>query len=111
MRVLLTGGSGRLGTELRTELSARGAEIFAPPRDELDITRERTILEVLGRYTPDVVVHTAAYTDVAAAETEREECWASNVGMTRNDILALAESEAKLVHTSTDYVFWCDRGR
>lgn len=110
MRVLLTGGSGRLGTELRAELSARGAEVFAPPRAELDVTKEQTIGEALERYTPDVVVHAAAYTDVAGAETEREACWASNVEGTRNVVLALAGSEAKLVHISTDYVFWGDRG-
>jgi dTDP-4-dehydrorhamnose reductase len=110
MRVLLTGGSGRLGTELRAELPAQGAEVFAPPRAELDVTRERTIQKALDRYTPDVVVHAAAYTDVAGAEREREACWAVNVWGTRNIVLALAESEAKLVHISTDYVFWGDSG-
>ncbi len=110
MRALLTGGSGRLGTELRTELPALGVEVFAPPRAGLDITRLETISEALERYEPDVVVHAAAYTDVAGAETEREACWASNVGGTRNVVLALARSGAKLIHVSTDYVFWGDGG-
>src|SRR5919202_4509614 len=110
MRTLLTGGSGRLGTELRTELPALGVEVSAPARAELDVTRPETISEALERYEPDVVVHAAAYTDVAGAETEREACWSSNVGGTRNVVLALTGSEAKLVHISTDYVFWGDRG-
>src|SRR5919202_201460 len=110
MRILLTGGSGRLGTELRAELSAPGVEIFAPPRAELDITRFEMISEALKSYDPDVIVHAAAYTDVAGAETEREVCWASNVGGTRNVVLALAGRETKLVHISTDYVFWGDVG-
>ena len=110
MRVLLTGGSGRLGTELRTELPALGVEVFAPSHAELDITRLETISEALERYEPDIVVHAAAYTDVAKAETEREACWASNVGGTRNVVLALAENGAKLIHISTDYVFWGDTG-
>ena len=111
MRTLLTGGSGRLGTELRAELPALGVEVFAPPRAELDITRPEKISEALERYEPDVVVHAAAYTDVAGAETERGACWTANVGGTRNVVLALAGSGAKLVHISTDYVFWGDRGR
>lgn len=110
MRVLLTGGSGRLGGELETELPALGAEVFAPPRAELDVTRERTIEEALDRYAPDIVVHAAAYTDVAGAETEREACWETNVGGTRNVVLALSGSASKLVHISTDYVFWGDKG-
>ena len=110
MRILLTGGSGRLGMELRAELSTPGVEIFAPPRAELDITRFEMISEALKSYDPDVIVHAAAYTDVAGAETEREVCWASNVGGTRNVVLALAGRETKLVHISTDYVFWGDVG-
>jgi dTDP-4-dehydrorhamnose reductase len=110
MRVLLTGGSGRLGTELQAELPALGVKVFAPPRAELDITRFETISKALERYEPDVVVHTAAYTNVSGAETEHEVCWASNVEGTRNVVQALAENEAKLIHISTDYVFWGDVG-
>ena len=110
MRTLLTGGSGRLGTELRIELPALDVDVFAPRRAELDVTRLETISEALERYEPDVVVHAAAYTNVAGAETEREACWSSNVGGTRNIVLALAGSEVKLVYISTDYVFWGDKG-
>lgn len=110
MRVLLTGGSGRLGKELQIELSALGAEVLAPSRGELDVTREQTIREALDRYAPDTVVHAAAYTDVAKAETEREACWALNVGGTRNIVRALGQDLARLVYVSTDYVFWGDRG-
>jgi dTDP-4-dehydrorhamnose reductase len=110
MRVLLTGGSGRLGTELRAELPALGVEVAAPSRAELDITRSETISKALERYEPDVVVHAAAYTDVSGAETEREACWESNVEGTSNVVRALAGRQAKFIHISTDYVFWGDAG-
>lgn len=110
MRVLLTGGSGRLGTELQAELPALGVEVFAPPRAELDVTSFETISKALEHYRPDLVVHAAAYTNVSGAETEREACWASNVEGTRNVVQALMESESKLIHISTDYVFWGDVG-
>ena len=110
MRVLVTGGSGRLGRELRTELPRLGVEAYFPARGELDVTLPDTIQAALERYEPDVVVHAAAYTDVNGAETEKELCWRTNVGGTRNIVRALIGGRAKLVHISTDYVFWGDRG-
>ena len=110
VRVLVTGGSGRLGRELRIELPRLGIEAYFPIRAELDVTLPDTIQAALERYEPDVVVHAAAYTDVKGAEAERELCWRTNVGGTRNMVRALSGSAAKLVHISTDYVLWGDRG-
>ncbi len=110
MRVLVTGGSGRLGRELQTELPRLGIEAFFPARAELDVTLPDTIRAALERYRPDAVVHAAAYTDVKGAEAEKELCWRVNVGGTRNVVRALFGSVVKLVHVSTDYVFWGDRG-
>ena len=73
-RVLLTGGSGRLGREL-----SRHLEMTTPPRSELDLTKSDTIVKSIERYKPDLVVHAAAYTDVRGAERERQACWAVNV--------------------------------
>lgn len=105
-RLLITGGSGRLGLELRALLPA----LIAPPRSELDLTRPETIGRVLERYRPDLVVHAAAYTDVAGAETERARCWQVNVAGTRALVRELLQAGLPLVHLSTDYVFWGDRG-
>ena len=110
MRVLVTGGSGRLGRELQTELPRLGVEALFPARAELDVTRPDSIRAALARYDPEALVHAAAYTDVKGAETHRELCWEVNVGGTRNVVRALAGRAAKLVHISTDYVFWGDEG-
>ncbi len=110
VRVLVTGGSGRLGRELQTELPRLGIEGYFPARTELDVTVPGTIHATLERYEPDIVVHAAAYTDVKGAEMQKELCWQVNVGGTRNVVRALAGSAAKLVHISTDYVFWGDIG-
>ncbi|ADI15966.1 SDR family oxidoreductase [Truepera radiovictrix] len=105
-RILLTGGSGRLGRELQGLL-----DLVAPPRSELDLTRPDTIAGALRRYRPEVVVHAAAYTDVRGAESDRRRCWETNVGGTRNLVRALlAAGHPRLVHISTDYVFYGDRG-
>jgi dTDP-4-dehydrorhamnose reductase len=102
--ILLTGGTGRLGRELlKLNLG-----IIAPPRRELDITDAESVARAFRRYRPEVVIHAAAYTDVKGAETEWNICWAVNVGGTRN--VVRARGNAKLVHISSDYVFYGDRG-
>jgi dTDP-4-dehydrorhamnose reductase len=100
-RILLTGGSGRLGRELSRCLS----EVHAPPSSELDVTSPATINAVLDRTSPDIIVHAAAFTDVAGAEAQRQACWRVNVEGTRNIVRAAGDRSIFLVHISTDYVF------
>ncbi|AWN23016.1 NAD(P)-dependent oxidoreductase [Deinococcus irradiatisoli] len=101
MKILLTGGSGRLGSELRALLP----DLAAPSSAELDLTQAPSVLDVIGRERPDVIVHAAAYTNVGGAERERTRCWAVNVEGTRHIAQAANAIGAKLVHISTDYVF------
>ncbi len=111
MRVLLTGGHGRLGRELVAQLSRReGVELMAPIRALLDVTDADTFASVARGFRPDVIVHAAAYTDVAGAERDREACWRANVLGTRNAAAAANAAGSLLLHVSTDYVFWGDRG-
>jgi len=105
-RILLTGGSGRLGRELKPLLP--GAH--APPSRELDITRPDGIARVLDDVRPEVLVHAAAFTDVAGAEEGRDECWRVNVEGTRNLVRAVTNRGIFLVHISTDYVFEGSQG-
>lgn len=104
--VLLTGGTGRLGRELCQLLPG----IVAPGRSELDVTKPETIAAAIFRYRPQILVHAAAYTDVARAEQERDTCWRVNVEGTRNVVKAAMEHGLFLVHISTDYVFDGTRG-
>lgn len=104
--ILLTGGSGRLGRALRELMP----QIVAPTRSELDITNLTSIQKALAQHQPSLVVHAAAYTNVAKAEQERALCWRVNVEGTRNLGMALQGSGIPLLHISTDYVFWGDVG-
>lgn len=105
-RVLLTGGTGRLGTALRGLLP----QLIAPSRAELDITDRSSVQMAFAHYRPQVVVHAAAYTRVAQAETEKTLCWRVNVEGTRNLVQAAQGQDLRFVYISTDYVFWGDRG-
>jgi len=102
--VLLTGGSGRLGRELRALLP----DALAPGRAELDVTDPASVGAALAAQRPAVVIHAAAFTDVAGAERDRASCWRVNVLGTRHLAAACAAADALLVHVSTDYVFWGD---
>lgn len=93
--ILLTGGSGLLGRELRKHM-----DCVAPSRDEFDVERPRLPEGV------SMIVHAAAYTDVARAEVEREECYGVNVLGTLN----MALLGLPLVYISTAYVFDGMRG-
>jgi dTDP-4-dehydrorhamnose reductase len=101
-RILMTGGDGRLGRELTALLPG----IIAPRwPDELEIADRASVRAVLDRHAPEVLVHAAAYTDVAGAERQQAACWRTNVEGTRNVVAEAATRGIFLVHISTDYVF------
>ncbi|GGR08750.1 SDR family oxidoreductase [Deinococcus ruber] len=106
MKILLTGGSGRLGTELQALL----AGVVAPSSAEMNLTDAASVLAVAQREQPQLIVHTAAYTNVGGAEKERAKCWAVNVEGTRHVAQAANAVGAKLVYISTDYVFSGETG-
>ena len=105
-KVFLTGGSGRLGTELRALLP----EIVAPTSTEMNLTDAAQVRAVVERERPAVIVHAAAYTNVGGAEKDRAACWETNVVGTRHVAAAANAIGAKLVHISTDYVFSGEEG-
>lgn len=101
--ILVTGGQGRLGTELLA--LDLGGRIVAPDEREMDITSAEAVDQAFARVQPDIVVHMAAYTDVSGAERNRKACWDVNVTGTTNVVRAAMAQGARLVHISTDYVF------
>jgi dTDP-4-dehydrorhamnose reductase len=103
-RMLITGANGLLGREISRFFSG-GYEILRTDREECDVTRARECLRVIGEFSPDVVVHCAAYTAVDRAEGEEEAAFALNARGTRNVALACREHGALLVTFGTDYVF------
>lgn len=109
MRILLFGGTGLLGWELRRTLAPLG-EIAAPSRAEVDLQDCDAVRDITSEVQPDLVVNAAAYTDVDGAESEEELAHAVNaVGP---DILAerVEDLGGFLIHYSTDYVFDGEKG-
>jgi|TARA_R110000824_G_scaffold355584_1_gene542770 dTDP-4-dehydrorhamnose reductase len=100
--ILISGGHGRLGRELVPLLKSEGAVVMAPARQEWDINLRPCGLAMPS--TPDIIIHAAAYTDVARAETEKYECQHVNIEGTQCVSKLAHGLKAKLVYISSDYV-------
>lgn len=105
MKVLVTGAGGQLGWDICQELKLRNIDYLGTTSAQLDITDASAVNKMLKEYSPDAVIHCAAYTAVDKAEHERERCFAVNEDGTLNIAQACKEIDAKLLYLSTDYVF------
>lgn len=106
MRVLVTGVKGQLGYEIVKELKSRGySDVLGIDREEMDITNIDEVKNVIETYSPSVIFHCAAWTQVDLAEDEYEKCYEVNVVGTENIALVAKKIDAKMFYISTDYVF------
>ncbi|HUQ93853.1 MAG TPA: dTDP-4-dehydrorhamnose reductase, partial [Bryobacteraceae bacterium] len=103
--MLILGSGGQLGVELVREFSSRGYAVTGFTRAELDITDSAGVQEVIGRIEPAVVINSAAYNQVDAAEKEPIAAFQANALGVRNVAVACRQIDALLIHFSTDYVF------
>src|SRR6478735_1026692 len=104
-KVLITGANGQLGKELVELFTAKGFEVYGFGRDKMDITNQSQVQEVISTLKPNIVLHSAAHTQVDLAESEPEQAFSINAYGTRNVAVAAEAVGAKLVYVSTDYVF------
>jgi len=118
-RILVTGSNGLLGQKL-TDLSLADKEIeliatsTGPDRhpakagyiyEELDVLDKALIEELVAKYRPDAIIHTAAMTNVDACEVERSKCYALNVQAVKNLVDVCENRDIQLIHLSTDFIF------
>jgi len=105
VRVLITGASGQLGTDLARSCAASGDDVVALGRLELDVSDRSAVDDVVlgGRF--DVLVNAAAWTAVDACEGEPERAYQVNALACRWVADACRRAGTHLVHVSTDYVF------
>jgi dTDP-4-dehydrorhamnose reductase len=71
----------------------------------LDVTSRKDVKEFCLRLKPDFIIHTAAFTNVDACETERQKAWTVNVQSVEYMVQVCRLLDAHLIHFSTDYVF------
>ncbi|HAD96493.1 MAG TPA: NAD(P)-dependent oxidoreductase [Cryomorphaceae bacterium] len=119
MKILVTGSNGLLGQKLVNKLkvdpeveliaTARGAnrlqEQFGYTYAAMDITSYREVMQVMDQHQPDVVINTAAMTNVDACETEPDKCDELNIEAVKYLLEACEKHNSHLVHLSTDFIF------
>ncbi len=109
MKVLVTGASGQVGSELVLEGEKRGIQMLAAGRGELDITQQDAVNNFIRSQQPDIVINAAAYTAVDKAESEPDLAYAINQDGADNLARACNDRNIPLLHISTDYVFDGDK--
>jgi dTDP-4-dehydrorhamnose reductase len=104
MKIVLFGKNGQLGKRLKRELASLGT-LATFNQASCDIADRAQVRRTIDKTSPDIVINAAAYTQVDKAETEPDVCHLSNVAGPMNIALEAAQSNAAMIHFSTDYVF------
>lgn len=119
MRLLITGGSGLLGSKTASISVRKGYEAYTGYNDheatkgipiKLDICNKREVDKAFEKIKPDTVIHAAALTNVDKCEENNELARRVNIGGTKNITEAAEQIKAFLVYVSTDYVFSGEEG-
>lgn len=118
INILVTGANGLLGQKLTLLLdgdpaihvlaTAKG-KLTAPLKRgtyyPLDVTDQEAVHQLIRSTKPQVVIHTAAMTQVDQCEKDRDQCWTSNVAAVEILVRACEENNTHLIHLSTDFIF------
>ncbi len=123
MKILITGSNGLLGQKLLHTLSTNLQELIGCDLSErslvddvihnyrqLDITERKPTVAAICDIAPQVIVHTAAMTEVDRCEIEKELCWRVNVTGTEHILAGAARVGAKVIFISSDYIFNGENG-
>ena len=119
MKILVTGSNGLLGQKLLHKLRIdKSVELIATSKGDnrvtikegytylsLDVTNNSQVEEILYSEKPDVIINTAAMTNVDACEKKKEECDNLNVNAVRYLADCATKIDAHLIHISTDFIF------
>ena len=116
-RILITGSNGLLGQKLVLLLkndyqllaTSTGSNIINDKSNysysTLDITDEKSVKLLFHSFKPDVVINTAAMTNVDGCEDEKEKCFHLNVRAVQTLSDLCEEFNSHLIHVSTDFIF------
>ncbi|MDH5379354.1 MAG: SDR family oxidoreductase [Cyclobacteriaceae bacterium] len=124
MRILITGANGLLGHKLVEILAAdKLVELIATSRgksrlpekwnldyQEMDVNNANQVSKIISSVKPDVIIHTAAMTNVDDCELNQSECYDLNVKSVEILLRASKEIKAFFVHLSTDFIFSGEKG-
>lgn len=102
-KILTTGLEGMLGSNIVHHL--RSKKIVGYNRSQLDITKADRVHEVLSREKPDIIIHTAAYTDVDGCELDRNKAYTVNTLGTQNLVNYCIDKDILFIYISSTGVY------
>lgn len=105
MKLLVTGYKGQLGYDIVRIANSRGIEAIGVDIEDMDITDENSVREVITSGNYNAVIHCAAYTAVDKAQDEQEVCYLVNAIGTKYIANICQELDIPMMYFSTDYVF------
>jgi dTDP-4-dehydrorhamnose reductase len=117
-KIFITGGDGFVGSNLLLTF-ATSAKVYPSVvkskglKNEiiLDITDRKSVQKVISKLNPNVIIHTAGLSSLAACEKDPSLADKINYQGTKNIVLALKnKSKTKLIFFSSDYVFDGQKG-
>lgn len=105
MKILVTGYNGQLGYDIVRLAKERNIEAVGVDIQDMDITNEKQVEEVITAGNYDAVIHCAAWTAVDKAEEMVELCHNVNVNGTKYIANTCEKLDIPMMYFSTDYVF------
>jgi dTDP-4-dehydrorhamnose reductase len=103
-KVLVTGASGQLGSEIRL-LTEGDTRFHFTGSNELDISDMYDVQQAILSQYYDVIINCAAYTAVDKAESDSDKAFLVNETGAKNLAEVAMKTNAKLIHISTDFIF------
>jgi dTDP-4-dehydrorhamnose reductase len=104
-RILIIGAEGQLGREFHQALEQQALDVFAPKEKDCSLTDASQLRDVIRKSNPDVVINCAGYNAVDQAEEEQDVVDLVNHKAVSDLAQLCRESQCRLVHYSSDYVF------
>lgn len=104
MRILLTGAKGQVSHFIKQQ-KPENWEMIAADSKTLDITNPASVNNMVHNFEPDVIINTAGYTNLDAAENDKQHVFAVNSEGTRLLAQAAASVGIRFITISSDYVF------
>jgi dTDP-4-dehydrorhamnose reductase len=104
MKIIVIGAGGRLGAALTRAYRGK-LDVVAFNHSQLDLANVGEIHHNIDELKFDVLINTAAFTNVDLAESRREQAFAINADAPKHLAEICSRKKAKLIHFSTDYVF------
>lgn len=106
LKILLLGGSGRLGSALKRELARSGdVQLHVSNRTEVSLDSDSALIKGLQRLPFDVLINCAAFTSVDDCESNRPTAYRINYDAVGTLATICSRRKARFIHFSTDYVF------